>query len=54
MLVIGFILLGVVCILVKLFDEEIRQSHWRKVSINITCIAGILFLIIGFISIFIK
>lgn len=50
MLVLGLVLVLIVGIIVKLFDDYIRPVHWRKVAIVWATFAGLLFIIIGFIQ----
>lgn len=50
MLILGIILLVGVCIAVKTSDSKIRKSSSAKAIVNISAIAGTLFLIVGFIE----
>jgi hypothetical protein len=47
MLVSGIVLILIICICVKLFDDKIRPSHWLKVIVNTVTITGLLLIIVG-------
>lgn len=49
-LVVGLILIIGVCVVVKLFDDEIRKSKWSKALVNTVTISAMLMVIAGFIS----
>lgn len=49
MLIAGIIIILVVSICVKLFDDKIRPNHWLKVLVNTSTIAGLLLILVGFI-----
>lgn len=49
MLIAGIIIVLVVCVCVKLFDDKIRPNHWLKVLVNTSTIAGLLLILVGFI-----
>ena len=54
MLILGLIILLIVCIVVKIFDNQIRPVHLRKAIVVTIAFAGLLFTIIGIIQLFIK
>lgn len=49
MLIAGIIIILVVSICVKLFDDKIRPNHWLKVLVNTSTITGLLLILVGFI-----
>lgn len=52
MAIIGFILLVAVIVAVKVADEKIRKHHWAKVAVNVSFIAGVIFIIAGIVQLF--
>jgi hypothetical protein len=51
LVIIGSILILIVCICVKLFDDTIRPNHWLKVVVNTTTFLGLGLIVAGFIKI---
>lgn len=47
---VGFVLLIGVVVAVKMFDAEIRKAQWKKAAVNVSALAGIVFIVIGFIQ----
>lgn len=54
MVIIGILLLIGVVIAVKLYDKEIRKKQWAKAAVNVSFIAGVIFLIVGIVQLFIS
>lgn len=52
MAIIGLFLLLAVIVAVKLGDAEIRKHYWAKVAVNISFIAGVVFIIVGLVQLF--
>lgn len=50
LLIIGFVVLIIMGILVKLFDEKIRQRKMYKQGIVYMFFAGLMFIIVGFVQ----
>lgn len=50
MLPIGLIMVLLVSLCVKLFDDKIRPYHTRKAIVNVAMISGLIFIIVGFIQ----
>lgn len=48
--VIGFIMLITIIIVVKLFDDEIRPYHWKKFTVNLFTVIGLILIISGIIQ----
>lgn len=48
--IVGFVLLLIVVVVVKLFDDNIREAQWKKAMVNVTAIAGVVFIIVGLIQ----
>lgn len=47
---IGLLVVVIICVIVKLFDEEIRKSQVRKAAINSLMLFGLLMVIGGIVS----
>ena len=52
LLIVGIVIMLIICIVVKVFDDVIREKQWRKALVNsitfvalITFIAGIIILL---------
>lgn len=54
MLIMGLVLIMLVCISVKLFDDYIRPRHMLKVLVNTSTFLGLILFIAGIIQLIIR